>query len=219
MIKNLFQKRAIRGFDDWSTRYAEQAEKMIQKRGYSYDILTRIIADYLTTLSEPIILELGTGPGILGKRMKKITQGMLIGTDISSGMLSLSEESTAYDLLVRGDAQELPFMAESIDCVYSAFMFHSLPFPDKALREIKRVLKYNGKAVIIDLFRREHRIPGISMLSDNFHSIKYEHGALSRYYTPSEFHSLLLSMGFIIDESIQLGHERNHNHYAYMIHF
>lgn len=97
------------------------------------------------------ILELGCGPGYLWKEnASRVPSGWDITlSDLSSGML----DSAWRNLVVTGrnykfreiDAQDIPFEDETFDAVIANHMLYHVPDKQKALAEIKRVLKTGGR--------------------------------------------------------------------------
>lgn len=97
------------------------------------------------------ILELGCGPGYLWKEnASRVPSGWDITlSDLSSGML----DSAWRNLVVTGrnykfreiDAQDIPFEDETFDAVIANHMLYHVPDRQKALAEIKRVLKTGGR--------------------------------------------------------------------------
>ena len=111
-----------------------------------FDALTKLPADAK-------ILELGSGPAYLWRECSsRIPAGWDITlSDLSSGMV----DAAWRNLVVTGrafqfkeiDAQEIPFEDERFDAVIANFMLYHVPDRPKALREIKRVLKPDGKLI------------------------------------------------------------------------
>lgn len=107
------------------------------------------------------ILEIGIGPARIATRIAKYNPQLTItGIDLSSTMLNIAKkniEETGIGkdkiLLVKADAKQLPFEAESFDAVISQNMLHHLPDPATMFREIKRVIKPEGAILIRDVVR------------------------------------------------------------------
>lgn len=112
------------------------------------DVLAREIGRYKVK-----VLDVGTGPGTLALILAELGYDV-IGLDASEEMLKCGRENAIrFDLnvnFVQGDAEKLQFDDESFDVVASRALLWTLPQPEKALREWKRVLKPMGKIVIID---------------------------------------------------------------------
>lgn len=91
------------------------------------------------------VLEIATGPGLLAKHVAYAAHRM-IATDYSEGMIKEARKGTYPDKLTFevADAANLPFADKSFDVVLIANALHVMPDPEKALKEIGRVLKDRG---------------------------------------------------------------------------
>jgi ubiquinone/menaquinone biosynthesis C-methylase UbiE len=102
---------------------------------------------------ESRILELGCGSGEMWKECaSRIPAGWVITlTDLSDGML----DATWRNLVPLGrnfkfeqmDAQSIPYGDKSFDAVIANHMLYHVPDREKALNEIKRVLKDDGHLI------------------------------------------------------------------------
>jgi len=99
------------------------------------------------------ILDVGTGPGIVAFLLAELGHDVT-GMDLSEEMLRNARENAArFDLPVefkKGDAENLPFEDKSFDAVVNRHVLWTLPNPEKAIAEWRRVLKPGGKVVIVD---------------------------------------------------------------------
>ena len=55
-----------------------------------------------------------------------------------------------------GDAHALPLEDESVDAVFAHMVLHSLASPERAIREMARVVRPGGRVVIVDFVAHEH---------------------------------------------------------------
>lgn len=97
-----------------------------------------------------VVLECACGTGLLTVPMAKKCK-KLIATDYSVGMLKQTKkkvENYTNTQLKRVSILELPFKENIFDVVVAANVIHLLDKPDKALDEMKRVCKPNGKIII-----------------------------------------------------------------------
>ena len=95
------------------------------------------------------ILELGCGTGITWKKHTHLLQDCkeVYFTDLFEGMIkeaknNIGEHPNVYYEVV--NAEQLPFDDERFDIVIANMMLYHIPNLDKALSEIRRVLKKNG---------------------------------------------------------------------------
>jgi ubiquinone/menaquinone biosynthesis C-methylase UbiE len=101
------------------------------------------------------ILDIGCGTGQFAALVaKELPQVLVFGLDLSSGMLHRARArhfANADDLpLVQADSERLPFADDSFDAVTCSHSFHHYPQQEQVLREIHRVLRPGGRAMIID---------------------------------------------------------------------
>jgi len=100
------------------------------------------------------ILDVGTGNGSLSLLLSEMGHDV-IGIDISEGMLSVArkkaEERGVKPELRIGDAESLDFEDNNFDAVVSRIVLWTLPHPNKAIREWRRVLKPGGKVYTFEI--------------------------------------------------------------------
>ncbi len=109
--------------------------------------------DFFRLLEGQRILEIGVGTG------KNIDfyppHSHLVGIDLSEGMLNKARSKMSRNVrLLQMDAERLAFPDHTFDMVIGTFVFCSIPRPAWALREIQRVLKPNGRLLLM-----EHVLP------------------------------------------------------------
>lgn len=198
-FKPILKRKITSAFDAWSNTYSKEVAPKLDRRGYGYTKLAKLILDALNPSKGAQILEIGVGSGILGREIAKKNPSLnMLGCDISRGMLMQASKTDKYQFLFECDAEgKIPMSAKSITYVYSAFMAHSAINMKLFFSELRRILAENQSSlVIVDLFRTKKRLPIISKLVDNLHSWKYEYGAFSNYYTIDEFLFLAKKAGF-----------------------
>jgi ubiquinone/menaquinone biosynthesis C-methylase UbiE len=101
-------------------------------------------------------LDVGCGTGIVARQVARrggpLTR--VIGIDLSTGMLQtgralVTAEGLGEQIELRvGDAESLEFADASFDAVLSLYALRHFPNPDAAVREIFRVCRPGGRAVI-----------------------------------------------------------------------
>ena len=99
------------------------------------------------------VLDIGTGPGFFPIIMSKLGH-RVTGVDSSVTMLDEAKENLKRNnveaTLMCESADDLPFEAESFDCVINRNVAWTLSNPEKSYLEWLRVLKKGGKLIIFD---------------------------------------------------------------------
>lgn len=98
----------------------------------------------------------GTGDFLPLLQRRVGSTGRVIGLDFSRNMLILAQAKiTPIDdaILVQGDAERLPFGAESIDAVTIGFALRNLADVEACFREMRRVLVRGGRVLALEIAR------------------------------------------------------------------
>lgn len=98
------------------------------------------------------LLEIGVGAGT--DFINWVRNGAIAtGVDLTTHGVALTEERLALEGLTatvqQADAENLPFADESFDLVYSWGVLHHSPDTPRAIREVHRVLKPGGRALMM----------------------------------------------------------------------
>lgn len=97
------------------------------------------------------LLDVGCGSGaLLAALAARYPPLGLAGVDLSPVMLAVAKRRLPEARLVHADAGRLPFATDAFDTVVSASSLHYWPEPERALAEIARVLRPNGRIVLCD---------------------------------------------------------------------
>jgi len=103
---------------------------------------------------KPIILDLGSGPGLLNKEIKKLIPNSIIySLDASIKMLKNADKchyKSDYEQIngILSIAENIPLKSNSIDILVSRFSLSYWKKPRTAISEINRVLKPGGKLIL-----------------------------------------------------------------------
>ncbi len=122
--------------------YAPVYKRAMKSDQQIYDFMYSRIPE---RIQDKEVLEIATGPGLLAKHVAPASKQM-IATDYSDGMIAEAKKGDCPENLVFevADAMNLPYADDSFDAVLIANALHIVPDPDKALREIDRVLRSGG---------------------------------------------------------------------------
>jgi SAM-dependent methyltransferase len=112
--------------------------------------------DFTLARIEPqdAVLEIGTGAGFFSKILAGRCEGYT-GLEFDAGACETTRSRlNGRGTLVQGDAQALPFAGESFSAAVCLEVLEHLPDFRKAVREINRCLKPEGRAIISVPYRK-----------------------------------------------------------------
>jgi len=209
--------------------------KMFNSIAGRYDFLNRLLSlgqdirwrnalkKFLPSYSGLTILDLATGTAdvliTLSKDNPKVHRGF--GVDPAIKMLEIGRNKIKAQhlddrlVLQKGDAQALPFLDETFDCVTISFGIRNIPDLRLALLEMFRVTKKGGRVLILEFSKPENPllkaghwlylqtfVPVVGFLfSGNFKAYTYLNQTIQTFPYGDRFCKILKQMGFINIES------------------
>ena len=123
-------------------RNAGRYDRFMRKDGAAYDEMYELIRP---VVRHKTVLELATGTGLIAKHIVNAAEH-IEATDASAEMIAEAKRdnrSAKLHFSVQ-DMFRLPYAEESFDVVIVSNALHIVPQPEKALAEIRRVLKDDG---------------------------------------------------------------------------
>jgi ubiquinone/menaquinone biosynthesis C-methylase UbiE len=128
-----------------------------------------ITRERLRSVLEPAdgerVLEVGPGTGYYTLPVARWLgpSGRLDVLDIQQEMLDHTLRRAASEGIAniageRADAREMPYEDETFDAAYLVTVLGEIPDQDAALRELRRVVKPNGRIVVGELFGDPHMV-------------------------------------------------------------
>ena len=126
-------------------RNAGRYDRFMRKDRAAYEEMYELIRPLVR---HKIVLELATGTGVIAKHIVNAA-AHIEATDASAEMIAEAKRdnrSTKLHFSVQ-DMFRLPYAEESFDVVIVSNALHIVPQPEKALTEIRRVLKDDGVLV------------------------------------------------------------------------
>ena len=142
MCYNLIKVKTMKDYENIANN--------IIKRIYPY-LITDLKNFYKKSFAKKTIAELGTGPGHVLEELLKENFEKVYGIDISLEMLVRAKIRNASHnnlQLINANVESLPFKDNSLDLIISRGSIFFWKNLDKALREIYRVIKYDGFVLV-----------------------------------------------------------------------
>lgn len=138
-------------------RFDESATRRLEAIYLTPDIVAqrRQVLDVLDLRPGERVVDLGSGPGLLALDMLAVLgpDGNVEGIDLSSSMVQLAQQRCARYSGVRfqcGDVTQLPYADATFDVAVCTQVYEYVANVDTALRELQRVLKPGGRALVVD---------------------------------------------------------------------
>jgi len=216
-------------FQDSGQSKKEQVASMFDQIAFRYDFLNRFLSGgidiywrkraikELKTLHPKQVLDVATGTADVAiMTWKYLRPEKIIGIDISEGMLSLGRAKVAKLLLnnhielLRGDSEAINFNDNTFDAVTVAFGVRNFENLEKGLLEMYRVLRPNGKLVILEfskpqkgwfkgfyqLYMKWIGLRAGRWISKNKHAYQYLNQSVNTFPESETFLHILQQVGF-----------------------
>ena len=141
-----------------------------------------------------VICDIGAGSGIFTLPAAKITKNKVFALEIDDEMLRVigekaKNEELANIELIKVEDEKVAIEDNTVDFVLMVTVLHEIENKAVFLREVKRLLKNNGKVLVIEFHKRETPIgPPVP------HRIEKE-----------EVKNVMGDVGFLISEEFDLG--------------
>lgn len=162
------------GSEDRSKK--EEVAEMFNNISHRYDFLNHFLSvgidkiwrkkavKMLRELQPKRILDLATGTGDFALESLKLQPDLIVGVDISEGMLEVGRQKMKkrkVDHIVSmqlGDSEALPFDDDYFDAFTVGFGVRNYEHLEKGLSEMLRVLRPGGKGIILE-FSKPKKFP------------------------------------------------------------
>ncbi len=175
-------------YKEQTTGKKEQVATMFNNISKKYDFLNHFLSlgidilwrkkaiKLLKPYQPKVMLDIATGTGDFALEALALNPEKVIGIDISEGMLAVGKEKMKQRkvdniiTLQLGDSENLSFENDYFDAYTAGFGVRNFENLEKGLAEMLRVLKPNGKAVILE-FSKPKKFPIKQLYNFYFNNI------------------------------------------------
>ena len=135
----------MRNSQNFWDKNAGRYDRFMRKDAAAYERLYRLLRP---VVRQKTVLELATGTGLIAKHIVH-SADHIEATDVSQEMIEQAKQGVKSAKLYFSvqDMFHLPYADQSFDVVIVVNALHIVPEPEKALSEIRRVLKDDGVLV------------------------------------------------------------------------
>ncbi len=209
-------------YSKWAETYEKDKIELFKKDGIDYGEFMNEFLECCELKPNIAILDIGIGTGLtsifLAKNLNKNCK--IIGIEPSEEMIEIAKSNLKKENLEnvinikKGIGEEIPFEDGFFDLTVSTFALRHMKI-EKALGEMKRVLKNNGRIVIADICAPERWRTGfgkvISFMAKYIISGKKKHKGESKSHvlTVKEWKKLLNKFEFKIDRILEFPSKKN----------
>ena len=157
-------------------------------------------------------LDVACGSGKLTALLANIAgnSGRAVGLDFSPQMLTIARSEHPAIEFIEGDALKLPFDDASFDASTISFGLRNLADPVKGMREMLRVVKPGGRAVVLEFVRPPKNLVGAAyriylrtmlptiggVVSGQPAAYRYLSDTVDSYRTPEELSAMAVAAGW-----------------------
>ena len=188
-------KRENKNFWD---RNAGRYDRFMRKDRAAYEEMYALLRP---VVKDKTVLELATGTGLIAKHIVSAA-AHIEATDASAEMiLEATRDNRSAELHFSvQDMFHLPYAEESFDVVIVSNALHIVPQPEKALAEIRRVLKDDGVLIAPTFTHAGNSFPG----KVKAFFMKLAGFPLHSRWTSEEYLSFLRQNGWTVQKSVVL---------------
>lgn len=181
-----YKEKSKQSFDKQAKIYDESNYSKYPRECYPH------VIKEISKIEFDTILDLGCGTGsVLNLLLEQKPDVHAYGVDLSDEMLEIARQKLGGKVeLIQGDSEKLPYEDNSFDVVMCTESFHHYPNPLKALEEVYRVLKSQGKFILCDAWI----FTPIRQIMNVF--IKFSDDGDVRIYSESEITKMFVESNF-----------------------
>jgi len=181
------------------TFFAGAASRWDKLRGelYGHAFTTNALLALLP--QDLVVADLGCGTGPVSAQLAPHVK-KIIAVDNSAAMLKAAKKRLAHFKNVdlrKGDLEALPIDDASCDAALLLLALTYVPEPEQVLREMSRILKANGRAILVDLLPHDRE------------EFRRQTGQQHMGFAPPQLQAMIESAGFVGSKITPLPPEPN----------
>ena len=193
--------------------HAAEFDRRSTMEGIRGSLTTKMI-EMLSLSGNEWVLDVATGTGRVARPVSKhIKTGGIVGVDQALAMLDVGhqhKEPISSYFQSGGAADALPLKSNSFDRAFVSFSLHHFGNPSGVVKEVMRVLKGNGRFVVLDPVIEEAKDAVDSRLEAKINQVfRRTHGPEFRFHTASSIQRLLSKAGYRIPRTNILSYSFN----------
>jgi ubiquinone/menaquinone biosynthesis C-methylase UbiE len=194
-------------------QHAAEFDRRSTMEGIRGSLTTKMI-ETLSLSGNEWVLDVATGTGRVARPVSKhMKAGHIVGVDQAFAMLDVGhqhkEPISSYSQTA-GAADALPLKSNSFDRAFVSFSLHHFGNPSGVVKEVIRVLKGNGRFVVLDPIIEEAKDAVDAALEARINQVfRRTHGPEFRFHTASSIQRLLSKAGYRIPRSNILSYSFN----------
>lgn len=203
--------------------HARRVREMFARISPRYDLLNhllsgnidrrwrrKVVRKLVSRLSaNQYVLDVACGTGDLSIEFFEQSKAKVIGLDFCRPMLELAKAKTTNVHFIEGDALRLPFVDETFDAVTIGFGLRNLASVEDGLRELRRVLKPDGWAGVLEFSQPARGLRGMvsiyyarvlpwlgGWVSGSRNAYEYLPNSIARFPNQTELAEMMREAGF-----------------------
>jgi ubiquinone/menaquinone biosynthesis C-methylase UbiE len=156
-VSSADQKSTQAFYEEEAKRYPLIHARPVQQ--YSAAFEAELMAPHIGT--SDCCLDVGCGEGRTARKLASVSGRTVVGLDFSLQMLHVAKRLAPDDAVryCAGDAMGLPFARATFDVAVAVTSLNNVPDLATSLAEMSRVLKPNGRAILLVINSRELAAP------------------------------------------------------------
>jgi ubiquinone/menaquinone biosynthesis C-methylase UbiE len=128
-----------------------------------------IMLEYVDIRPGDILLDIGGNTGKITEAYARNCKEVVV-LEPKHRIVEYGRSRRPHNKFIEGEVENIPLPSEHFDKIVASASFHHFPNQDKGLEEMKRVLKPNGKMIIIEIDPNTGRGKRLQIYEDILHT-------------------------------------------------